>query len=58
VGEARGGGGGEGERKGAREKTIVIEMNITGMLPPTGNLKASPSLFTHAKSALNQSIMT
>ena len=32
-----------------------IEMNITGTLPPTGNLKAnlkaSPSLFTHAKSA-------
>ena len=33
----------------------IIEMNITGTLPPTGNLKpnlkASPSLFTHAKSA-------
>jgi hypothetical protein len=33
----------------------TIEMNITGTLPPTGNLKpnlkASPSLFTHAKSA-------
>jgi hypothetical protein len=33
----------------------IIVMNITGMLPPTGNLKpnlkASPSLFTHAKSA-------
>ena len=32
----------------------IIEMNITGTLPPTGNLKpnlkASPSLFTHAKS--------
>jgi hypothetical protein len=32
-----------------------IEMNITGMLPPIGNLKpnlkASPSLFTQAKSA-------
>ena len=30
-------------------------MNITGTLPPTGNLKpklkTSPSLFTHAKSA-------
>jgi O-acetyl-ADP-ribose deacetylase (regulator of RNase III) len=34
--------------------TITV-MNITGTLPPTGNLKpnlkASPSLFTHAKSA-------
>jgi hypothetical protein len=33
----------------------IIEMNLTGTLPPTGNLKpdlkASPSLFTHAKSA-------
>jgi hypothetical protein len=33
----------------------IIVMNITGTLPPTGNLKpnlkASPSLFTHAKSA-------
>ena len=33
----------------------IIEMNITGTLPPTGNLKpnlkASPSLFMHAKSA-------
>jgi hypothetical protein len=33
----------------------IIEMNITGTLPPTGNLKpnlkASSSLFTHAKSA-------
>ena len=33
----------------------IIEMNITGTLPPTGNLKpnlkTSPSLFTHAKSA-------
>ena len=33
----------------------IIEMNRTGTLPPTGNLKpnlkASPSLFTHAKSA-------
>jgi hypothetical protein len=33
----------------------TIEMNITGMLTPTGNLKpnlkTSPSLFTHAKSA-------
>ena len=32
-----------------------IEMNRTGTLPPTGNmkpnLKASPSLFTHAKNA-------
>ena len=32
----------------------IIEMNITGTLPPTGNLKpnlkASPRLFTHAKS--------
>jgi hypothetical protein len=36
------------------------EMNITGMLSPTENLKpnlrlASPSLFTHAKSAVNPS---
>jgi hypothetical protein len=35
--------------------TELIEMSITGTLPPTGNLKpnlkASPSLFTHAKSA-------
>jgi hypothetical protein len=33
----------------------IIEMNLTGKLPPTGNLKpnlkASSSLFTHAKSA-------
>ena len=33
----------------------IIEINITGTLPPTGSLKpnpkASPSLFTHAKSA-------
>ena len=33
----------------------IIEMNITGTLAPTGNLmpnlKTSPSLFTHAKSA-------
>jgi hypothetical protein len=33
----------------------IIEMNITGTLPPTGNLKpnlkTSASLFTHAKSA-------
>ena len=33
----------------------IIEMNITGTLHPTGNLKpnlkAGPSLFTHAKSA-------
>ena len=32
----------------------IIVMNITGTLPPTGNLKpnlkTSPSLFTHAKS--------
>ena len=34
---------------------FIIEINITGTLPPTGNLKpnlkASPSRFTHAKSA-------
>jgi hypothetical protein len=33
----------------------IIELNITGTLPSTGNLKsnlkASPSLFTHTKSA-------
>jgi hypothetical protein len=36
-------------------KGHAIEMNITGTPPPTGNLKpnlkASPRLFTHAKSA-------
>jgi hypothetical protein len=33
----------------------AVDLNRTGMLPPTGNLKANlkagPSLFTHAKSA-------
>ena len=28
-----------------------IELNRTGTLPPSGNSNASPSLFTHAKSA-------
>jgi hypothetical protein len=42
----------------------IIEMNITGTLPPTGNLKpnlkASASLFTHAKSAqsVNHDVIT
>jgi hypothetical protein len=41
-----------------------IELNITGTLPPAGNLKpnlkASPSLFTHAKStqSVNHDINT
>jgi hypothetical protein len=37
------------------DRLLNIEMNITGTLPPTGilkpNLKTTPSLFMHEKSA-------
>ena len=38
----------------------IIEMNITGTLPPTGNLKPNVPVpvFSRMRRALNQSIMT